>query len=84
MIFNNEKELRKCAGIILKYGYGRTKLTREDRFRSIFLNKEDYYVLKASAESMNVPMSSALPMLMHLGLLIHAEVMSVADRYAKK
>jgi len=74
--------LRYCVKVINKYK--RTKLTREDRFKSVFLNKEDYYTLKTSAENMGIPMSSALPMLMHLGLQRYVEVMRIVDTQAKK
>lgn len=74
--------LRYCVKVIHKYKH--TKLTREDRFKSVFLNKEDYYTLKTSAENIGIPMSSALPLLMHLGLQHYTEVMRIVEAQVRK
>jgi len=75
---------------VLKYSvklinqYKHTKLTREDRYKSFFLNKENYYALKLFAESRGIPMSSALPLLMLLGMEQHVEVMRIIEAWDMK
>ena len=64
--------------------YKHTKLTREDRYKSVFLNKENYYALKLIAENIGIPMSSALPMLMLLGMERCVEVQRIVEAQVKK
>jgi len=75
---------------VLKYSvklinkYKHTKLTREDRYKSVFLNKENYYALKLCAENIGIPMSSALPLLMLLGMEKYAEVMRIVEAWDRR
>ncbi|MCK4783276.1 MAG: hypothetical protein KAV87_05960 [Desulfobacteraceae bacterium] len=75
---------------VLKYSlkvihtYKHTKLTREDRYKSFFLNKENYYALKLCAENIGIPMSSALPLLMLLGMEKYAEVMRIVEAWDRR
>ena len=64
--------------------YKHTKLTREDRYKSVFLNKVNYYALKLCAENIGIPMSSALPMLMLLGMERYVEVQRIVKAQVKK
>ena len=68
--------------VIHTYKY--TKLTRADRYKSLFLNKENYYALKLFAENIGIPMSSALPMLMLLGMEQYAEVIRIVEAQIRK
>ncbi len=68
--------------VIHTYKY--TKLTREDRYKSFFLNKENYYALKLWAENIGIPMSSALPLLMLLGMERYVEVIRIVEAQIRK
>ncbi len=73
------QELKYSVKLIHKYKP--TKLTREDRYKSVFLNKEIYYTLKLSAENIGIPMSSALPLLMLLGWERYVEAMRIVEAW---
>jgi len=75
-------DLKYSVKLINKYKH--TKLTREDRYKSVFLNKENYYALKLFAEHKGIPMSSALPMLMLLGMERYADVTRIVEAQVKK
>ncbi len=68
----------------LIHKYKHTKLTREDRYKSVFFNKEIYYTLKLSAENIGIPMSSALPLLMLLGMERYVEVIRIVEAQIRK
>lgn len=76
------QDLRYSVKLIQKYKH--TILTREDRYKSVFLNKENYYALKLCSENIGVPMSSALPMLMLLGMERYVEVLRIVEAQVKK
>ncbi len=76
------QDLKYSVKLINKYKH--TKLTREDRYKSVFLNKEIYYTLKLSAENIGIPMSSALPLLMLLGMERYVEVIRMIEAWDRK
>ena len=76
------QDLKYSVKLINKYKH--TKLTREDRYKSVFLNKEIYYTLKLSAENIGIPMSSALPLLMLLGMERRVEVMRIIEAWDRR
>jgi hypothetical protein len=76
------QDLKYSVKLINKYKH--TKLTREDRYKSVFLNKENYYALKLCAENIGIPMSSALPLLMLLGMERRVEVMRIVEAQVRK
>jgi len=73
------QDLKYSVKLINQYKH--TKLTREDRYKSVFLNKENYYALKLCAEIIGIPMSSALPLLMLLGMERRVEVMRIIEAW---
>ena len=76
------QDLKYSVKLINKYKH--TKLTREDRYKPVFLNKENYYALKLCAENIGIPMSSALPLLMLLGMERRVEVMRIVEAQVRK